>query len=46
MESTDPEIQQKRQRMLMETAADPVKARDFIIERAMLKVLQDSLATA
>jgi 3-(3-hydroxy-phenyl)propionate hydroxylase len=46
MESTDPEIQHKRQRMLMETAADPVKARDFIIERAMLKVLQDSLATA
>jgi len=46
MESTDPEIQQKRQRMLMETAADPVKAREFIIERAMLKVLQDSLATA
>ena len=44
MESTDPDIQQKRQAMLMETAADPVKAKAFLMERAMLNCLRDSLA--
>ncbi|MGJ8685933.1 MAG: hypothetical protein ACSHWQ_00530, partial [Spongiibacteraceae bacterium] len=46
MESTDPEIQQKRQAMLMATAADPQKARDFLLERAMINCVRDSLAVA
>ena len=46
MESTDPEIQNKRQKMLMDTAADPQRARDFIRERAMIDCLRDSLAVA
>lgn len=46
MESTDPDVQAKRQKMLMETAADPVRARGFILERAMIKVLRESLAVA
>ena len=44
MESTDPDIQSKRQRDLMTTAADPVKAKAFIMERAMINCLRDSLA--
>lgn len=44
MESTDPDIQRKRQAMLMQTAADPVKARAFIRERAMIDCLRESLA--
>jgi 3-(3-hydroxy-phenyl)propionate hydroxylase len=43
MESTDPEIQAKRQRDLMETAADPVKAKAFVMERAMINCLRESL---
>ena len=46
MESTDPEVQQKRQAWLMATAADPVKARAFMRERAMLDVLRQSLEAA
>ena len=46
MESTDPELQKKRQRMLMETAADPGAAREFMIERAMINCYRDSEATA
>lgn len=46
MESTDPEVQIKRQKMLMETAADPVKAKAFILERAMIPVLRESLEVA
>jgi len=42
MESSDPDIQHKRQCWLMKTAADPVKARAFMRERAMLDVLQAS----
>jgi 3-(3-hydroxy-phenyl)propionate hydroxylase len=45
MESTDPDIQSKRQRDLMSTAADPVKAKAFIMERAMINCVRDSLAT-
>lgn len=45
MESTDPEIQQKRQKMLMDTAADPEKARDFLLERAMINCFNESQAT-
>ena len=46
MESTDPDIQQKRQAMLMETADDPARAKAFIMERAMFDCLRDSLAVA
>lgn len=46
MESTDEEIQNKRQKMLMETAADPAKARAFLLERAMIDCVRDSLAVA
>ncbi len=46
MESTDPETQNKRQKMLMETAADPVLAKAFIRERAMIDCVRDSLAVA
>lgn len=44
MESTDPDVQKKRQAMLMDTAADPARARAFIMERAMFDCLRDSLA--
>lgn len=46
MESTDPDVQVKRQKMLMDTAADPVKAKAFILERAMIHCVRDSLAVA
>ncbi len=46
MESTDPDVQTKRQRMLMDTAADPAKAKAFVQERAMIDCLRDSLAVA
>ena len=46
MESTDPDVQVKRQAMLMATAADPVRAKAFIMERAMFDCLRDSLAVA
>lgn len=44
MESTDPDVQRKRQKWLMETAANPVAAKDFVRERAMIDCLRDSLA--
>ena len=44
MESTDPDVQAKRQKWLMDTAADPVKAKEFVRERAMIDCLRDSLA--
>ena len=46
MESTDPEVQCKRQKMLMDTAADPAAAREFLLERAMINCYRDSVATA
>ncbi len=46
MESTDPDVQSRRQQMLMQTAADPAKARAFILERAMINCLRESLAVA
>jgi 3-(3-hydroxy-phenyl)propionate hydroxylase len=46
MESTDPEVQARRQKMLMETAADPERAKAFIMERAMFNVLRESAAVA
>ena len=46
MESTDPDIQHKRQQDLMATAADPAKAKAFVLERAMINCVRDSLAVA
>jgi 3-(3-hydroxy-phenyl)propionate hydroxylase len=46
MESTDPDMQKKRQAMLMESASDPVKAKAFLMERAMINCVRDSLAVA
>jgi 3-(3-hydroxy-phenyl)propionate hydroxylase len=46
MEARDLETQNKRQAMLMETAADPVKAREFLLERAMINCVRDSEAVA
>ncbi|MBY6210875.1 FAD-dependent monooxygenase [Microbulbifer agarilyticus] len=44
MEARDPNIQRKRQQMLMETAADPEKAKAFLLERSMINCVRDSLA--
>ena len=46
MESTDPNVQQRRQRDLMEKAADPAKAKAFIMERAMINCVRESYAVA
>lgn len=46
MESTDPDVQAQRQKMLMETATDPVRAKAFILERAMINCVRDSQAVA
>jgi 3-(3-hydroxy-phenyl)propionate hydroxylase len=46
MESTDPDEQHKRQKMLMETAADPAAAREFLLERAMINCVRESQAAA
>jgi 3-(3-hydroxy-phenyl)propionate hydroxylase len=46
MESTDKNIQDKRQKMLMETAADPEKAKAFLMERAMINCVRESLQAA
>jgi 2-polyprenyl-6-methoxyphenol hydroxylase-like FAD-dependent oxidoreductase len=46
MEATDSETQDSRQKMLMESAADPEKARAFLLERAMINCVKDSLAVA
>jgi 3-(3-hydroxy-phenyl)propionate hydroxylase len=46
MESTDPDVQRKRQQMLMDTANDPDAAREFLLERAMINCLRDSQAAA
>jgi 3-(3-hydroxy-phenyl)propionate hydroxylase len=44
MESTETDVQIARQKMLMETAADPEKAKAFVMERAMIDCVRDSLA--
>lgn len=44
MEARDPDIQRKRQQMLMETAADPERARAFLLERSMINCVRESLA--
>lgn len=46
MEEKDPKEQAKRQQWFMDTANDPVKARDFMLERAMFHCLRDSLEHA
>lgn len=46
MEARDRDTQNKRQTMLMETAADPAKAREFLLERAMINCVRDSEAVA
>ena len=46
MEATDIDTQSARQKMLMESAADPAKARAFLLERAMINCVRDSLAVA
>lgn len=46
MEATDLETQITRQKHLMETAADPVKAKEFLLERAMINCVRDSEAVA
>lgn len=44
MESTDPDVQQRRQREFMEKASDPAKAKAFILERAMIDCVRESYA--
>lgn len=46
MEASDKEAQIARQKMLMETAADPDKAKAFLLERAMINCVRDSEAVA
>ena len=46
MESTDPDVQRKRQAWLMETASDPEAAREFLLERAMINCVRESQAAA
>jgi len=46
MEATDIETQVARQKMLMDTAADPRRAKAFLLERAMIDCVRDSEAVA
>ena len=46
MESTDPDVQRRRQRDFMEKAADPARAKAFIMERAMIDCVRESYAVA
>jgi 3-(3-hydroxy-phenyl)propionate hydroxylase len=46
MEARDRATQDQRQKMLMETAADPARAREFLLERAMINCVRDSEAVA
>ncbi len=46
MEATDAATQTARQQMLMQAAGDPVRARRFLMERAMINCVRDSLAVA
>ena len=43
MESTETDVQQKRQKMFMESANDPIMAKKFMMERSMIDSLRDSL---
>lgn len=42
MEATDPLLQQKRQAEFMDTAADPVRAKQFLLKTSMIQSLRDS----
>lgn len=46
MEATDTGTQDRRQQWLNATAADPAQAREFLLERAMIHCVRDSLAVA
>jgi 3-(3-hydroxy-phenyl)propionate hydroxylase len=46
MEAADREAQAARQKMLMDTAADPDRSREFLLERAMINCVRDSEALA
>lgn len=46
MEASDVNAQRLRQKMLMETAANPEKAKAFLLERAMINCVRDSEAVA
>jgi len=43
MESTDPDIQKSRQAHLMKTAADPVLAKEFMMERSMINSVRETM---
>lgn len=43
MESTDPDIQKSRQAHLMQTAADPVLAKEFMMERSMINSVRETM---
>lgn len=42
MEATDPQLQQKRQAEFMQTAADPVLAKQFMLKTSMIQSLRES----
>jgi 3-(3-hydroxy-phenyl)propionate hydroxylase len=44
MEARDPQAQSQRQQLLMDTAADPGRARAFLLERAMINCVRDAEA--
>ena len=46
MEAQDEDAQNARQKMLMESAEDPAKAREFLLERAMINCVRASEAVA
>ncbi len=46
MEARDTDAQKARQKMLMKTAADPFRAKEFLLERAMINCVRDSEAVA
>jgi 3-(3-hydroxy-phenyl)propionate hydroxylase len=44
MEEKDPALQRRRQAHFMETAADPLKAREFVMRASMIQSLRDAEA--
>jgi len=42
MESTDPDIQRKRQERFMRMSSDPVLAKEFVMETSMINCLRES----
>lgn len=43
MEARDPDIQRKRQQMLMDASGNPQRAREFLLERSMINCVRESL---